>query len=59
MNGLGAKLNESEWDEKAKYDLEIINLKEEFWKLDYVIKFWVEKRNSLIIVEAHSEQIIK
>ena len=56
MNGLGAKLNESEWDEKAKYDLEIINLKEEFWKLDYVIKFWVEKRKSLIIVEAHYEQ---
>ena len=56
MNGLGAKLNESEWDEKANYDLEIINLKEEFWKLDYVIKFWVEKRKSLIIVEAHYEQ---
>ena len=59
MSGLGAKLNKSEWDDKARYGPEIINLKEEFWKLEYVIKSGVVKRKSLIIAEAHSEQIIK
>ena len=59
MSGLGAELNKSEWDEKARFGPEIINLKDEFWKLDYVIKSGVEKRKSLIIAEAHSEQIIK
>ena len=59
MNGLGAELNKNEWNAKERFGPEIINLKDEFWKLDYVIKSGVQKRESLIIAEAHSEQIIK
>ena len=59
MSGFGAKLNKSEWDENSKYGPEVINLSDEFWELDYVKKSGIEKRKSLIIAEAHSEQIIK
>lgn len=59
MNGLGAELNKNSWDKKARFGPEIINLKDEFWNLDFVKKSGVEKRKNLIIAEAHSEQIIK
>ena len=59
MNGFGAELNKGEWNNKSRFGPEIINLKEEFWKLNYVKKSGVEKKESLIIAEAHSEQIIK
>ena len=59
MNGLGAKLNKSEWDEKSRYGPEIINLKDDFWNLNFVKKSGVQKRKYLVIAEAHSEQIIK
>ena len=59
MNGLGAKLNKSEWDEKSRYGPEIINLKDDFWNLNFVKKSGLQKRKYLVIAEAHSEQIIK
>ena len=59
MNGLGGKLNKSEWDKDARFGPEIINLKDEFWELNYVKKSGVNKRKSLIIAEAHSEKIIE
>ena len=59
MNGFGAKLNKHEWGNKSRYGPEIINLKDEFWELNYVKKSGVKKRKFLIIAEAHSEQIIK
>ena len=59
MSGLGAKLNKNTWDEKSRFGPEIINLKDEFWELEYVKKSGIKKRQSLIIAEAHSEQIIK
>ena len=59
MSGLGAELDKNEWSAKARFGPEIINLKDEFWKLEYVIKSGIPKRKSLVIAEAHSEQIIK
>jgi GMP synthase-like glutamine amidotransferase len=59
MNGFGAKLNKSKWGNESRYGPEIINLKDEFWELNYVKKSGVKKRKFLIIAEAHSEQIIK
>ena len=59
MSAFGAELNQSEWDENSKYGPEKLNLNDEFWELDYVKKSGIEKRQSLIIAEAHSEQIIK
>ena len=59
LSGFGAELNKSNWDANSRFGPEIINLKDEFWELDYVKKSGVEKRKSLIISEAHSEQIIK
>jgi GMP synthase-like glutamine amidotransferase len=59
MSGFGAKLNKKEWDEKSRFGPEIINLKDEFWELNYVKKSMVTKRKSLILTEAHSEQVIK
>ena len=59
MNGLGGKLNQSEWDKDARFGPEIINLDEKFWELNYVKASGVSKRKNLIIAEAHSEKIIK
>ena len=59
MNGLGGKLNQSEWDKNARFGPEIINLKNEFWELNYVKKTEIKKNKSLIIAEAHSEKIIE
>ena len=59
MNGLGGELNKSKWGSDSRYGPEIINLKDEFWELDYVKKSGVDKRKNLLIQEAHSEQIIK
>lgn len=59
MNGLGGKLNKSEWNKEARFGPEIIKLNEKFWELDYVKKSGIIKRKSLIIAEAHSEKIIE
>ena len=59
MNGLGGKLNKSEWGKDARFGPEIINLDEKFWELNYVKASGVSKRKNLIIAEAHSEKIIK
>ena len=59
MSGLGAKLNQGEWDKNARFGPEIINIKDEFWELNYVKNSGIKKRKSLIIAEAHSEQIIQ
>ena len=44
MNGLGGKLNQSEWDKDARFGPEIINLDEKFWELNYVKASGVSKR---------------
>lgn len=59
MSGFGAKLNKNNWDKNSRFGPEIINLKDEFWELNYVKKSMVTKRKSLILTEAHSEQVIK
>ena len=59
MNGLGGKLNKSEWNKDARFGPEIINLDEQFWELNYVKNSGVNKRKSLIIAEAHSEKIVE
>ena len=59
LSGFGAELNKSNWDANSRFGPEIINLKDEFWELEYVKKSGVKKRKSLILSEAHSEQIIK
>ena len=59
MSGFGAELNKNAWDRRARFGPEIINLKDEFWELDYIKKSGVDKKKFLVIAEAHSEQIIK
>ena len=59
MNGLGGKLNKSEWDKDSRFGPEIINLNDEFWELNYVKQSGIIKKESLIIAEAHSEKIIE
>ena len=59
MSGLGGKLNMGEWNKDSRFGPEIIHLKDEFWNLNYVKNSGVAKKSSLIIAEAHSEQIIK
>ena len=51
MNGFGAKLNKSEWGNKSRYGPEIINLKDEFWELNYVKKSGVKKINLLLLLK--------